>query len=325
LEQVLAGLTQRPDDRLLVGAGDNEDAAVLRFPAGKAMVQTVDFLTPVVNDPYLFGRIAAANALSDVYAMGGEPWSAMNIVCFPVKNLPKEMLRDALQGGYDAILEAGAVLAGGHSVEDEEFKYGLAVTGCINPDHMATNRGLRAGDRLLLTKPIGTGVLATAVKGRWENSAELEACLGRWAGRLNKAGGEAIQTFGLLGATDITGFGLGGHVLEMARASKVGVELTLADVPIMDGALDLAGMGLVPAGSFANKNFCSSQVAVADGLDAVRVDLVFDAQTSGGLVLAVPEERVEAVQAFLRERGDMAACIGRVVPREDADASLNIV
>lgn len=289
------------------------------------MVQTVDFLTPVVNDPYLFGRIAAANALSDVYAMGGEPWSAMNIVCFPVKNLPKEMLRDALQGGYDAILEAGAVLAGGHSVEDEEFKYGLAVTGCINPDHMATNRGLRAGDRLLLTKPIGTGVLATAVKGRWENSAELEACLGRWAGRLNKAGGEAIQTFGLLGATDVTGFGLGGHVLEMARASKVGVELTLADVPIMDGALDLAGMGLVPAGSFANKNFCSSQVAVAHGLDAVRVDLVFDAQTSGGLVLAVPEERVEAVQAFLRERGDMAACIGRVVPREDAGASLNIV
>lgn len=321
----MAGLTQRPDDRLLVGAGDNEDAAVLRFPAGKAMVQTVDFLTPVVNDPYLFGRIAAANALSDVYAMGGEPWSAMNIVCFPVKNLPKEMLRDALQGGYDALLEAGAVLAGGHSVEDEEFKYGLAVTGCIDPEHMATNRGLRAGDRLLLTKPIGTGVLATAVKGRWENSAELEACLGRWAGRLNKAGGEAIQTFGLLGATDVTGFGLGGHVLEMARASKVGVELTLADVPIMDGALDLAGMGLVPAGSFANKNFCSSQVAVADGLDAVRVDLVFDAQTSGGLVLAVPQERVEAVQAFLRERGDMAACIGRVVPREDADASLNIV
>ncbi len=321
----MAGLTQRPDDRLLVGAGDNEDAAVLRFPAGKAMVQTVDFLTPVVNDPYLFGRIAAANALSDVYAMGGEPWSAMNIVCFPVKNLPKEMLRDALQGGYDAILEAGAVLAGGHSVEDEEFKYGLAVTGCINPDHMATNRGLRAGDRLLLTKPIGTGVLATAVKGRWENSAELEACLGRWAGRLNKAGGEAIQTFGLLGATDVTGFGLGGHVLEMARASKVGVELTLADVPIMDGALDLAGMGLVPAGSFANKNFCSSQVAVAHGLDAVCVDLVFDAQTSGGLVLAVPQERVEAVQAFLRERGDMAECIGRVVPREDAGASLNIV
>lgn len=321
----MAGLTQRPDDRLLVGAGDNEDAAVLRFPAGKAMVQTVDFLTPVVNDPYLFGRIAAANALSDVYAMGGEPWSAMNIVCFPVKNLPKEMLRDALQGGYDALLEAGAVLAGGHSVEDEEFKYGLAVTGCIDPEHMATNRGLRAGDRLLLTKPIGTGVLATAVKGRWENSAELEACLGRWAGRLNKAGGEAIQTFGLLGATDVTGFGLGGHVLEMARASKVGVELTLADVPIMDGALDLAGMGLVPAGSFANKNFCSSQVAVADGLDAVRVDLVFDAQTSGGLVLAVPQERVEAVQAFLRERGDMAACIGTVVPRENADASLNIV
>lgn len=321
----MAGLTQRPDDRLLVGAGDNEDAAVLRFPAGKAMVQTVDFLTPVVNDPYLFGRIAAANALSDVYAMGGEPWSAMNIVCFPVKNLPKEMLRDALQGGYDALLEAGAVLAGGHSVEDEEFKYGLAVTGCIDPEHMATNRGLRAGDRLLLTKPIGTGVLATAVKGRWENSAELEACLGRWAGRLNKAGGEAIQAFGLLGATDVTGFGLGGHVLEMARASKVGVELTLADVPIMDGALDLAGMGLVPAGSFANKNFCSSQVAVADGLDAVRVDLVFDAQTSGGLVLAVPQERVEAVQAFLRERGDMAACIGTVVPRENADASLNIV
>lgn len=297
---------------------------MLRFPQGKALVQTVDFLTPIVNDPYRFGRIAAANALSDVYAMGGEPWSAMNIVCFPMRTMAADVLSEALRGGYDAILEAGAVLAGGHSVEDEEFKYGLSVSGIIDPDHIATNRGLRSGDVLLLTKPLGTGVLATAVKGRWENSDELEETLFTWAARLNRAGGEAIRRFGLLGATDVTGFGLGGHVLEMARASKVAVELWPQRAPFLPGALELAGMGLIPAGSFANRQFCSSVVSVADGLDAVKVDLVFDAQTSGGLVLSVPEDRVDEVSRFLTERGDLAAPVGRVLAREDGGPILTL-
>lgn len=318
----MAGLALRPDDRFLVGTGDNEDAAVLRFPEGKALVQTVDFLTPIVNDPYKFGRIAAANALSDVFAMGGEPWSAMNIVCFPVKSMSKDVLTETLRGGYDAILEAGAVLAGGHSVEDDEFKYGLSVSGTIDPDHMATNKGLRVGDQLLLTKPIGTGVLATAVKGRWENSAELEELLYTWAARLNKAGAEAIREFRLLGATDITGFGLGGHVLEMARASKVAVELWPAKAPFLDGAEELASMGLIPAGSFANKSFCNSVVNVGAGLNAIQVDLMFDAQTSGGLVLSVPKDRFDDVSAFLLERGDLAAHVGEVVPQDSADALL---
>ncbi|SKA76213.1 selenophosphate synthase [Desulfobaculum bizertense DSM 18034] len=321
----MATLEIQPDERLLTGTGDNEDAAVLRFPAGKALVQTVDFLTPVVNDPFRFGRIAAANALSDVYAMGGEPWSVMNIVCFPIKTLDRDILAQALRGGYEAIMEAGAVLAGGHSVEDDEFKYGLSVSGVIDPGHRATNRGLRAGDDLLLTKPIGTGVLSTAIKGRWENSEKMEDEVFRWAGRLNRFGGEAIQKFKLLGATDVTGFGLGGHVLEMAQASHVRVELWPNAVPLLPQVEALAGIGMLPAGSFANRSYCASQVGVHRAVDSVLADLVFDAQTSGGLVLSVPAEKREAVQEFLISHGDLAAHVGHVLPADaPVDAVLNL-
>ena len=302
---------------MLAGEAVGEDAAIVRFPQGKALVQTVDFFTPIVNDPYRFGQIAAANALSDVYAMGGEPLSAMNIVCFPIKEQGREVLRQILRGGYDKVHEAGAVLAGGHSVEDQEPKFGLAVSGVVDPDAFATNSGLRPGDELLLTKALGTGVLATAVKGKWDNAPELEDILYATAGRLNKAGGEAIRRLGLIGATDVTGFGLGGHVLEMARASNVRVELSLAAVPMLPHAVDLAGMGLIPAGSFANKHFCEGLVHVAQGLDTVLVDLVFDAQTSGGLVLAVPSDRLDEARAMLTEAGDIAAHIGHVAAYED--------
>lgn len=307
---VLAGLQVPPDSRILAGTSGNEDAVILTFPPGKALVQTVDFFTPIVDDPWRFGQIAAANALSDVYAMGGEPWSAMNIVCFPAKEMDLAVLQAMLQGGLDKVLEAGAVLAGGHSVEDREIKYGLAVSGVVEPGRIARNAGLKPGDALILTKPLGTGVLATAVKADWEEKDHLEDLLFRWAGRLNVAGGEVIRALGLAAATDVTGFGLGGHLLEMARASGVSITVSVQDVPCIAEALDLAGMGLLPEGSHANRRFCASAVSVAEGLDPVRTDLVFDAQTSGGLVLGVPGPLLGQAVRMLEDRGELAAVIG---------------
>lgn len=294
----------------------------MRFPAGRALVQTVDFLTPLVNDPWRFGQIAAANALSDVYAMGGEPLAAMNIVCFPAKTLDKAVLKGILRGGLDKIQEAGAVLAGGHSVEDPEIKYGLAVSGVVEEGRVASNKGLAPGDRLLLTKPIGTGVLATALKGRFGDVSALEDEIYRWAGRLNRTPGQVIRDLGLRAATDVTGFGLAGHLLEMAGASGVEAELWVDSVPLMAGALDLAGMGMIPAGSFANKGFCTRAVDPAPGLDPVRLDLMFDAQTSGGMLLAVPEALLDRARAALLAAGDLAVEVGRILPSETGKGRL---
>lgn len=303
-----------PDDQsqFIVPPGNSEDASILRFPPGKAMVQTVDFLTPIVNDPALFGQIAAANALSDVYAMGGEPYSALNIVCFPGKTLPLSILKSILQGGVAKIREAGALMAGGHSVEDAEMKYGLAVTGVIDPDRYASNQGCRPGDQLLLTKPLGTGILATAVKADWDGREEFEQLLGQWAARLNRAGARVIQALGLHGATDVTGFGLGGHLLEMARASQVRMDLWSSAIPVLEHVFELAGMGLVPAGSYANKHFCESMVAIDPEVDPLMVDIIFDAQTSGGLILSVPEAKLDQARGMLLDSGELAAHIGTV-------------
>jgi len=296
----------------------------MRFPPGKALVQTVDFFTPIVNDPFRFGRIAAVNSLSDVYAMGGEPYAAMNIVCFPIKQMDKGILREILRGGLDAMAEAGAVLAGGHSVEDAEIKYGLSVSGVVDADNFASNRGMRPGDVLILTKPLGTGVLATALKGDMGDPAVLEDILFRWAGRLNKVGGAVVRDLGLRAATDITGFGLGGHLLEMAGASRVAAELDLSRVPFLAEAVEFASMGMIPAGSFANRNFCKKNVQAAQGADPILLDLVFDAQTSGGMLLAVPEDKVEQARDMLLAGGDMAEAVGRAVPEESGRARLRI-
>lgn len=307
------------------GPGDNEDAVVMSFPAGKALVQTVDFFTPIVNDPYNFGRIAAANALSDVYAMGGEPWSTMNIVCFPIKKLPGEVLTKILRGGKDAVEEAGAVPSGGHSVEDDELKYGLAVSGIVDPKRFASNRGVRPGDELLLTKAIGTGVLATAVKGELAGSEEMEEILFQTAGRLNRAGGQVIKVLGLTGATDITGFGLGGHLIELAEASRVCIELRMASVPLLPRAFELASMGMLPAGSICNRNYYLPKTFVSKGLDPVNFDLMFDAQTSGGLLLAVPPDKLAEARAMLEEAGDLAAHVGTARAAKSSEPPLSIV
>lgn len=310
---------------MLAGRARNEDAAVVAVPAGKALVQTVDILAPLLDDPYLFGRIAAANALSDVYALGGEPWCAMNIACFPQQMLDEEpqALADILRGGMDALTEAGAVLVGGHTVADDAIKYGLSVTGLIEPGSIATNDGLRAGDVLLLTKPIGSGVLSTAVKAHWGAWERAEEQLGFWCGRLNKGGAAVIRALGLRAATDVTGFGLGGHVLEMAQASGVCVELTCAAVPLFEGAEAYAADGLIPAASHGNSAFCACRTRVERELSPALHSLMFDVQTSGGLVLAVPPAQVDAARQMLLAGGDMAAIIGTVRPaREDGAALL---
>lgn len=322
LERLLGGLPPSPDPegRLLCGPQGNEDAAVLRMPAGAALVQTVDILSPIGNDPYIFGQIAAANALSDVYAMGGEPWCAMNIAFFPSSpkaaedGLGLDVLAAILRGGADKLHEAGAVLAGGHTVEDDEPKYGLSVTGIIDPERVATNAGLRPGDVLILTKPLGTGILSTVAKARWRGWEEAEAEFCRWACRLNRVGASVIRELGLRAATDITGFGLGGHAQEQARASGMTVVLNAEAVPLMPGVLDYAGDGLVPAGSLANKRWCSRGVDISPRVSPLLLSAVFDAQTSGGLLLAVPEDVTDKARAMLEAGGDGAWVVGEVRP-----------
>ena len=289
---------------------------MVRLPADiahKALVQTLDFFTPVVNDPYSFGLVSAANALSDVYAMGGEPWCAMNIVCFPGKGMSEDILAAILQGGADKLAEAGVVLAGGHSVDDPEIKFGLSVTGFVDARSFAANTGLEAGQQLLLTKPLGTGILATALKARWEGEEAIERQIVQTAARLNRGPARVIRELGLKAATDVTGFGLGGHLLEMANASGVRVRLWAEAIPALPQTRELAAMGLVPGGSHANRLHRQHETCVASGLDPFVLDLVFDAQTSGGMVLALAPEQMTDAVAMLAESGDDAYHIGEVL------------
>ena len=289
-----------------------DDAGVYRLTPELALIQTVDFFTPIVNDPYQFGAIAAANALSDIYAMGGRPLMALNIACFPLKEVSPDILKAILRGGLDKVHEAGAVLVGGHSVEDPEMKYGLAVTGVVHPDHIFTKAGARAGDRLILTKPLGTGIIATALKGRLA-SKEAEAAAIRVMSALNRAAAEALEGLEVHAVTDITGFGLLGHGLEMARASNVELTIYASRVPVLSWAREYAAMGLVPGGSHANRRFCENHLTVEAGVDQVTQDLLSDAQTSGGLFIAIAPQDGETLMNRLQERGvTEAAVIGEV-------------
>ena len=305
------------------GFSNNEDAVLVKSPpVGLALVQTVDILGPIGNDARLFGQTAAANALSDVYAMGGWPWSVMNIAAFPSpsaeSDTPLSVLADILSGAMEKVAEAGAVLAGGHTLDDEWIKFGLSVTGVIDPDHVARNDGLQPGDVLILTKPLGTGVLATAVKAKWPGSDKAEKDMYHWTTRLNAHASAVIREMGLKAATDVTGFGIGGHVLEMAGGSHVCVELDTSTLPFIDQVEDFASCGLIPAGTYRNRDYCSCRTLVADSADELRSTLAFDAQTSGGLLLAVPSERKQEACERLAALGEPAFCVGRVLPwRED--------
>lgn len=295
---------------------------MLSVPQGRAIVQTVDILAPIVNDPFLFGRIAAANALSDVYALGGEPWCAMNIACFPDPSAADDgtlaILTDILRGGLDALQEAGAVLAGGHTVQDDELKYGLSVTGIIDPSHIATNDALVPSQILVLTKRIGTGVLATGVKARWNGAEEAEKSIAETCGRLNRNAAAVIRAFRITAATDITGFGLAGHAIEMAVASRVSVALDTGRLPLLPLVEGYAADGLIPAGTHRNHRFALCRTIVEPGVDDLAEILAFDAQTSGGLLLAVEQAILPRVIEQLRAGGDEAFIVGEVLPpRED--------
>jgi selenide,water dikinase len=311
LEEILQSLPRQSHPDLLVGMETADDAGVYRLTPEIALIQTVDFFTPVVNDPYTFGQIAAANALSDVYAMGGQPLTALNIVCYPSKTVPKEVLQAILAGGLDKIHEAGALLVGGHSVDDTELKYGLSVTGVVHPDRVLTNGGARVGDQLILTKPLGTGVIATAMKGGLA-SPEAEAEAIRVMTTLNRLPAHCLESQAIHAITDITGFGLMGHALEMASASKVEITFYAHRVPLLAAAQEYAAMGLVPAGSFANRNFCAKSLQVAPDVDPVLVDLMSDAQTNGGLLLAVPPDQVQPLMVCLTGYGISASHVGEV-------------
>jgi selenide,water dikinase len=312
----LSGLPKVEDPRLLVGFNTADDAGVFLLNEETALIQTVDFFTPVVDDPFIFGQVAAANALSDVYAMGGEPLTAMNIVGFPCGG-DLDALKEILRGGGLKVAEAGAILVGGHTVQDREPKYGLAVTGIAKPGDVVTNAAARCGDVLVLTKPIGTGVLTTALKGDCVPADAMEYAA-KVMTTLNRRAAHAMREAGVRAATDITGFGLLGHLAEMAEASGVTAELSVRQVPLLPQALDQAVMGLVPAGAHRNREYLEGRVSLQAEIPKALEYLLYDPQTSGGLLMAVSQESLPRLIAALQptpEEPWSAAVVGRVTQR----------
>jgi selenide,water dikinase len=290
-----------------------DDAGVYRVSATLALIQTVDFFTPVVDDPYWFGQIAAANALSDVYAMGGVPKTAMNLVAFPIKEMGISILRRIIQGGLDKMTEAGVVLVGGHSIEDKELKYGLAVTGFVHPDRILIKNNLKVGDHLILTKPLGTGIINTAIKAGLA-PPELVDKVTRLMARLNRGAAEAMAGFEVHACTDVTGFGLIGHLAEMVTGSGAGVHLAAGEIPVIPEAAPFAAMGLIPGGAYKNREFREKQVRCGESVDQTVRDILFDPQTSGGLLISVAAADAGPLLAELKAAGiDAAARIGEVV------------
>lgn len=296
---------------LLVGLGEPDDAAAWRLPDGRALIVTTDFFTPVVDDPYDYGAIAAANALSDVYAMGGAPFLALNVAALP-PDLPVELLTAILQGGADKAREAGVVIAGGHTIQDKEPKYGLIVLGFADPNQMLTKTGARPGDALVLTKPLGFGTITTALKRDLADSQDVAEAVS-WMKRLNKTAAELAVEFKLRAGTDVTGFSLLGHAWEMAEASRVGLRFYFERIPILQGALRYAREWIFPGGSSDNRLYYSEHVHFSADLDEVSQMLLFDAQTSGGLLLAVPGDRLERMLKRATELNQPLWVIGEVI------------
>lgn len=317
LSTILCGLPRLESPDLLVGIETIDDAGVLRVTPDLAIVHTVDFFPPIVDDPFSFGRIAAANALSDVYAMGGEPLAGMNLVSYPMATLGREVLKEILRGGLTALQESGAVLAGGHTIEGQELLYGMAVTGRIHPDAIWRNAGARAGDLLVLTKPLGTGLITTAAKAGLANPDHLSTAI-RWMSTLNRRAMEQARSVAVHACTDVTGFALVGHAAGMAEASGLAIEIQLDALPLLPGALAAAGMGLVPAGTGKNKASLEKIMRVAPGAQEALVDVALDPQTSGGLLIACSPEEAQALCRRLPE----AAIVGRVLEGVPGTVSL---
>lgn len=298
------------DPMLLVGTETSDDAAVYQISGDLAVIQTVDFFTPIVDDPYQFGQIAAANALSDVYAMGGEPRLALNIAAFP-SCLDMEILKEILKGGADKVKEAGALLAGGHTIQDDEPKYGLCVTGFVNPKTFWKNCGAHTGDVLILTKPLGSGILNTAIRAEFASLEETDSAI-RVMAALNKYAAEILRPYRVHACTDVTGFGLAGHALEMAKGSQKTLRIRTDALPVLTGAQEYAQMGLIPAGGYRNREYAEGDVE-NKGAEGWREDLVYDPQTSGGLLAAVHPEDAEAILKKLSTLDMESAVIGEVL------------
>jgi len=315
LDDLLENTIAFKDPHLLVGFRTHDDAAVYRLPRGETVIQTVDFFTPVVDDPYIWGAIAAANSLSDIYAMNGRPLFALNIACFP-KKLPVALWREVVRGGADKASEAGVVIAGGHTIDDEEPKYGLVVTGVVDPETMWTNEGAQPGDALVLTKPLGSGVISTALRSGAIDASAAQPMVDVML-ELNRAAAETLANFEVHACTDITGNGLLGHAAEIARSSKVKLEIGMARVPFVELALSLAETGAFPGGSWANREYLQNFAIYPKDFPETSILLLCDAQTSGGLLAALPENQAHEAVRRLKHAGMVrSAVIGRVLDGE---------
>jgi selenide,water dikinase len=317
LEEILKYLPLPSDPNILVDIDTQDDAGVYRINDELALVLTTDFFPPVCSDPYEFGQIAAANSISDVYAMGGDPVLALNIMMFPAKDLPMEAYAAILKGGFDKATEAGVRIIGGHTIDDSPPKYGLAVVGFIHPDKIITNAGAMPGDKLILTKPVGTGVIMAAQRMGIAAQADIKEAK-RQMKLLNKTGAQVMKKHGIRGATDITGFGLAGHALKMAKAGNVSIRINMKDVPLIGKTFNLADDGCIPGASFRNLEYAENETSFASGLDYNLKMIAFDAQTSGGLLMSVPANKAEPVLIQLHSAGlNSSAIIGEVSEKTD--------
>ena len=296
-----------------------DDAAVVRLNDGKILLQTVDFFTPIVDDPYAFGQISAANSLSDIYAMGGKPLFALNIVAFPIRKLANTILSEIMQGGADKAQEAGIPIVGGHSIDDHEPKYGLVVTGEVSESSVWTNSGAIPGDSLVLTKPLGTGIISTAIKKEKTNDLVIESAIDSMK-TLNRGASETLLDFNPHAVTDVTGFGLIGHLMEICKSSEVSASINLSEINFLPGAYDLANEGIIPDGSKRNLDHAENFVNFSDSLSPIQKLLVCDAQTSGGLLISLPESRANS---FISNFGDQATIIGKIIEKNNYTVVVN--
>lgn len=316
MAQVLCQLPRFHDENLIVGMDTYDDAAVYKVCEDNAVILTMDFFTPVVDDPYIFGQIAAANALSDIYAMGGKPATAMNIACFP-NCLSTDVLAQIVKGGADKVKEAGAIIVGGHTIEDNEPKYGLSLMGFIHPDNVITNAGVKPKDVLILTKPLGLGIMATAIKADLLDKKAIEKAAFIMS-YLNKDACNSMLEIGVNGCTDITGFGFLGHALEMAKASNVTFEICSDKLPIITESIELAKMGIIPAGAYKNRSYVGDKVVFSDSVNQEVKDILFDPQTSGGLLIAVDERKANGLLELLKSNNRTEfSIIGKAKDKDD--------
>lgn len=310
------------DPKVIVGTDTADDAAVYKLRDDLAVVQTVDYITPIADDPFIFGEVAAANSISDIYAMGATPIFALSIVGFPAKKIPLEMVEQILQGGVSKAMEAGIQIIGGHTVDDEEPKYGLVVTGVVSPERVITNATAQVGDDLILTKPIGTGVVNTAIKVEMASEESMQEAI-KVMSTLNRAASEAMVKVGVNACTDVTGFGLLGHLHEMTHASEVGANIYLSSIPVITGVWELLSDWVVPEGTHSNVEYVREWVELDDGLPEDAEFLLLDPQTSGGLLISVPKRKTEKLLESLVDAGvETFARIGEIT--EDADSKIRV-